>query len=87
MPISMRRSSLRAISRSQNSDRALEAHLDQWTREIADRRVHGTTGEVPIERFQRAEASTLRPIATHPGGLALTRGPLPYAAGTHRPPT
>src|SRR5215472_10191329 len=39
---------------------ALEAHLDQWTREIADRRVHGTTGEVPIERFQRAEAGALR---------------------------
>src|SRR3954453_3585635 len=42
---------------------ALEAHLAQWTREIADRRVHGTTGEVPIERFQRAEAGVLRPIA------------------------
>lgn len=35
---------------------AFEAHLDHWTREIADQRVHGTTGEVPIERFQRAEA-------------------------------
>jgi hypothetical protein len=35
---------------------ALEAHLEAWTREIADVRVHGTTGEVPIERFQRAEA-------------------------------
>jgi transposase len=45
---------------------ALEAHLDQWTREIADRRVHGTTGEVPIERFQRAEAGALRPIAGIP---------------------
>jgi transposase len=45
---------------------ALEAHLDQWTREIADRRVHGTTGEVPIERFQRAEARALRPITGIP---------------------
>lgn len=45
---------------------ALEAHLAQWTREIADRRVHGTTGEVPIERFQRAEAGVLRPIAGIP---------------------
>jgi hypothetical protein len=25
--------------------------------------VHGTTGEVPIERFRRAEAAALRPIA------------------------
>src|SRR5499427_2290853 len=45
---------------------AFEAHLDQWTREIADQRVHGTTGEVPIERFQRAEAGALRPIAGIP---------------------
>ena len=29
---------------------ALEAHLDAWTRDVADRRVHGTTGEAPIER-------------------------------------
>ena len=42
---------------------AFEAHLAAWTREIADRRVHGTTGEVPIERFDRAEAAALRPIA------------------------
>lgn len=41
---------------------ALEAHLASWTREIADERVHGTTGEVPIERFRRAEARALRPI-------------------------
>ena len=42
---------------------AFEAHLEWWTREIADQRVHGTTGEVPIERFRRAEAKTLRSIA------------------------
>jgi transposase len=45
---------------------AFEAHLDQWTRENADQRVHGTIGEVPIERFERAEASALRPIAGIP---------------------
>jgi hypothetical protein len=43
-----------------------EAHLDEWTREIADQRVHGTTGEVPIERFRQAEAAALRPIAGIP---------------------
>jgi transposase len=42
---------------------AFEAHLDAWTREIADQRVHGTTGEVPIERFRRTEASVLRSVA------------------------
>ena len=45
---------------------ALEAHLERWTREIADQRVHGTTGEVPIERFRRAEAQALRSIAGIP---------------------
>ncbi|HUI35446.1 MAG TPA: IS21 family transposase [Stellaceae bacterium] len=45
---------------------ALEAHLAAWTRDIADQRVHGTTGEVPIERFRRAEAAALRPIAGIP---------------------
>ena len=38
---------------------ALEAHLDGWVRDIADQRVRGTTGEVPIERFWRAEAGAL----------------------------
>jgi hypothetical protein len=33
-----------------------EAHLDVWTREVADIRIHGTTGEVLIARFTRAEA-------------------------------
>jgi len=40
----------------------LQAHLARWQREIADRRVHGTTGERPIERFARQEAAALRPI-------------------------
>ena len=42
---------------------AFEAHLDGGTREIADQRVHGTTGEVPIERFRRAEPGALRSIS------------------------
>jgi transposase len=45
---------------------ALEAHLDGWMRDIADLRVHGTTGEVPIERFRRAEAAALRSLAGIP---------------------
>jgi hypothetical protein len=50
---------------------ALEAHLAAWTREIADRRVHGTTGEVPIERFQRAEQRALKPVAGIPPFTAV----------------
>src|SRR6516225_131432 len=32
----------------------LEAHLAWWMREVADTRVHGTTGEAPIERDTNA---------------------------------
>jgi len=49
--------------RSFSSWEALEAHLEAWTRDVADVRVHGTTGETPIDRFQRAEAKALKPIA------------------------
>jgi transposase len=41
---------------------ALEGHLAWWMREVADARVHGTTGEVPIERFRAKEAAALRPL-------------------------
>jgi transposase len=43
-----------------------EAHLEAWTREVADLRVHGTTGESPIGRFARDEAKALKPIAGTP---------------------
>jgi hypothetical protein len=44
----------------------IAGHLEGWARDVADLRVHGTTGEVPIERFRRAEASALRPIVGVP---------------------
>ncbi len=45
---------------------ALEAHLAWWMREVADQRVHGTTGEAPIARFVREEAAALRPLNARP---------------------
>src|SRR5438309_3388499 len=45
---------------------ALEAHLAAWTREVADVRVHGTTGEPPVARFGRDEAAARRPLAGRP---------------------
>ena len=36
--------------------------LEAWTREIAEKRIHGTTGEAPIARFAREEAKALKPI-------------------------
>ena len=45
---------------------ALEAHLGWWMREVADTRVHGTTGEAPIARFEREERQALRPLLGRP---------------------
>jgi transposase len=45
---------------------ALEAHLEWWMREIADRRAHGTTGEAPLVRFARDEADALTPLDGRP---------------------
>ncbi|HET6518602.1 MAG TPA: IS21 family transposase [Geminicoccaceae bacterium] len=52
--------------RSFPSWEAFEAHLEAWTREVAEGRVHGTTGEAPLVRFRRDEAAALRPIAGIP---------------------
>jgi len=52
--------------RSFPSWEAFEAHLEAWTRDVADVRLHGTTGETPIERFRRAEAKALKSIAGMP---------------------
>jgi transposase len=41
---------------------ALRQHLALWMREVADVRVHGTTGEPPLVRFERAERAVLRLI-------------------------
>lgn len=40
----------------------LQGHLVQWMRDVADVRLHGTTGELPIERFEREEQKALRPL-------------------------
>ena len=55
--------------RSFESFAALEAHLDHWVREVAEVRVHGTTGEPPRRRFERDEASRLKPITGIPAFL------------------
>ena len=44
----------------------LEGHLEAWTRDIADQRQHGTTGEAPLERFRRDEAPALKPLTGIP---------------------
>jgi hypothetical protein len=49
---------------------ALEAHLEAWTRDVADLRAHGTTGEAPRQRFERDEVHRLRQLAGIPPFLA-----------------
>ena len=50
---------------------AFEAHLTKWEREVANVRVHGTTGEAPIARFERDEAHRLKPLGSRPPFGAL----------------
>jgi transposase len=50
---------------------AFEAHLAKWEREVANVRVHGTTGEAPITRFERDEAHRLKPLGSRPPFGAL----------------
>lgn len=49
--------------RSFASIEEVRAHLRWWMREVADVRIHGTTGERPIDRFQRSEAAALKALA------------------------
>jgi transposase len=48
----------------------LEAWLAYWMREIADVRIHGTTGEKPIVRFDRSESAALQPLPNKPPFLS-----------------
>lgn len=48
----------------------LQTHLDEWCQTIADIRIHGTTGERPIDRFEASEAAALRPLE---GRIAFQR--------------
>jgi transposase len=45
---------------------ALEAHLAAWL-VTADQRVHGTTHETPLARFEREERAALRPLPVYVG--------------------
>lgn len=44
----------------------LATHLVDWMRDEADLRVHGTTHERPIDRFERDEAAVLRALPARP---------------------
>lgn len=52
------------------SDEALDEHLTRWMREVADVRIHGTTHERPIDRFE-VERPALKPVGNHPSHLRV----------------
>lgn len=45
---------------------ALNEYLLWWCVNVADQRVHGTTGEIPQERFEREERAALQPLVRRP---------------------
>lgn len=51
----------------------LQRHLLRWAVEVADERIHGTTGERPRERFERDERAALRPLSPRPLAVRTRR--------------
>jgi hypothetical protein len=47
-------------------DGDLAAQSATWVDTVANLRIHGTTREVPLTRFQRDEQAVLQPLAPHP---------------------
>jgi transposase len=52
--------------RSFLNDADLDAQAQQWLAEVANVRVHATTGERPMDRFQQDEQAVLIPLAARP---------------------
>jgi len=52
---------------------ALRRHLARWIVAVADRRIHGTTGEQPMIRFERDERQALRPLPVRPLAVRTRR--------------
>lgn len=55
---------------------AANAAVTRWLREVANARVHGTTGEVPAERLA-IERAALQPIPAPYGGRTMRSDPVP----------
>jgi hypothetical protein len=68
-------------------DADLNAQALGWLDQVANPRVHGTTGDVPRERFEREERAVLGPLAARPyHSLVLLPEPAPVLpSGPGRP--
>jgi transposase len=58
-------------------DADLETQRQQWLEQVANVRVHGTTGERPRERFDRDERLLLQPLAPRPYTSLVLEVPAP----------
>jgi transposase len=64
--------------RTFTGDADLNAQALHWLATIANARIHGTTHEVPRERFERQEQAALKPLALRPyRSLVLQPEPAP----------
>jgi hypothetical protein len=52
---------------------ALRSHLGWWQTAVADVRIHGTTRERPIDRFERDERTALAPLPSRPLAIRTRR--------------
>ena len=60
------------------NDDDLNEQAARWLEGTANVRRHATTGERPIDRFERDERAVLRPLANHPyRRLGLRQAPEP----------
>jgi len=58
------------------NDEDLNCQAEQWLERVANARIHGTTEEVPRERFQREERMALNSLASRPyRSLVLSAAP------------
>ena len=64
---------------------AANAHIGRWLTEVADQRLHGTTGERPAVRLQEERLALLPLPAQHHGILvpAVSRRPVPRESFQH----
>ena len=83
-PVSYVRRSL-VYGREFLDDEDLNAQTADWLERVANVRVHGTTREQPILRFERDEQAVLLPLASRPYHSLIWGSPEPRARSSSRP--
>lgn len=68
------------------NDSDLDAQAERWLAEVANVRQHATTGEPPMQRFEREEKGELSPLAPRPYRSLVLAPPVHPAAGVSRTP-